>query len=105
MHQNSIILLIKPVLDQSGIHTTRLNRNDELCIVILEFNIVHTERDLVAAFADVLLTMDGAIASFRLFGYANRSEHRCPVLLRTDMKVLTLQGSYDLKILNQPIAL
>ena len=57
MHQYAIVLLIKAVFNQPGIHSARLNGHDHFGVVAEELYVVHIEGNLVACLPHVVLAV------------------------------------------------
>jgi len=88
MHQYAIVLLIKAVFNQPGVHAARLNGHDHFGIVAEELYVVHIEGDLVACLPHIVLAVHLLLPPPGLLLEAQRPEDRRPVLLRPDMEVL-----------------
>ena len=105
VNQNGIVLLIKAVLDQPGIHPAGLNGHDHPGIMADELDVVHVEGYLIACLAHILLAVHLLLSPAGLLFQAQRPEDCCSVLLWPDVKVLPVQIGYDLQVLYQPVAL
>ena len=52
--EDGLVILIKPILNEAGVHTARFKSNDEFRVVFQEIDRIDVGRDLVPSFADVV---------------------------------------------------
>jgi hypothetical protein len=59
VNQDRIVLLVKPVLDQPVVHTTCLQRDHKLCIMVDKPAVLDTVGDRIPCLAHIILAVQG----------------------------------------------